>query len=213
MEKRQTESRCPPDIYDWIPLILRNVSGFNSCVTVAVSSVLFVLTINKAALGSELGWFAWSTIAIMLSGPIIIAWHFVNVNITLSTLMETPAEEDTTTDAEKLAEVTSGVLTEKDIAMERQIFGTSITLMRAIAGFVSAHVICFISLVYTWTIHLAILAGKRPPEDVALFLVVIGPIITSWSFVRAATTLKVLVNGGGMILKIRTKLAEAIAPK
>ena len=104
------------------------------------------------------------------------------------------------------------MVTDNDIAIERELFGLSTVLMRAIAGCISVHVICFVSIVFTITIRQAAIDGKALPTDIEVLLAVIGPVITSWSFVRAANTLAVLMSSGNRLINLREKLADIIRP-
>lgn len=228
MEKIPTPSVNPDDSYDWIPMILKSTSGFNSCLTVAITSIIFVITIHDGIMYTQIGWFSASQIFLMTCGVMIMAWHFVNANVTLSSVLKTEVEEqqeeipqsvendrvcDNLKCTHKAHKTRVGGLAEEDIALERNLLGLSTVLMRAVAGCVSVHVICFGSLIFTWSIREAILIGKTMPGDMQIFLAVIGPIITSWNFVKAANTINVLMSSGGAILKLRSKLAEFISPK
>ncbi|UOX39579.1 hypothetical protein [Aeromonas phage ZPAH34] len=227
MEKKPIPSVNPIDDYDWIPMILKSTSGFNSCLTVAITTLIFVVTMHDAIMYTKIGWFTPTQIFLMTCGVVIMAWHFVNANTMLSSVLrveqepevEEVVEDETTRACDDLKCTTkhikqhSKIITEEDVAIERRLFGLSTVLMRAVAGCVSVHVICFGSLIFTWSIREAILLDKLMPGDIEIFLAVIGPIITSWHFVRAANTLNVLVKSGGIIIKLRTWLAEALAVK
>lgn len=163
---------------------------------------------------TEIGWIGGLEILIMLMGPVIIAWNFVNVHSTLESVIQANTEQtegDQTTSTRKC--YPKGYITPNDAAMEREVFGTGTMLLRALVGFIAAHSICFTSLVYTWTIRTAVLGGKVMPGEFDILIAVIGPIITSWNFVRAANTINVLISGGTMIMNFRTWLSTVIAPK
>lgn len=213
-------------------MTLRTVSGFNSCITVALTSLIFMVTIRDAVLASEIGWFNASTIALMAMGPVVITWHFTNAKGMIEKVLKTPPTEDeivadakvgrdtlasveamtsTECDDHRLPPGTS-IITERDIGIERELFGLSTVMMRAIAGFISSHAICMGSIIYTITIRSAVITGKSMPGDLEVFLAIIGPIITSWSFMRAANTISILISGSGAIIKARQRLAEIINP-
>lgn len=214
MEKKQTTLGSQCDRYDWVPAVLRNVSGFNACITVVVTSLIFVMTIHTAVTATPIGWFNSAEIAIMMAGPVIIAWNFVNVNSTLeSVIKSTDDNQETPTEHLTRKLFPKGYITEADSATEREIFGLSTMMMRAFVGFTSAHAICFGSLVYTWTIRQAVLGGKALPGEFEILLAVIGPIVTSWHFVRAANTINILISGGAAFMNLRQWLSEFIAPK
>lgn len=202
--------------WDKFPLYLRSVSGFNSCVTVATTSAIFIWSINEAA---KVGMMSWMSVSefqmfIMMMGPIIMAWNFVNAKSIITTILTPDGKEDGS-----VKEVTrvvvpqnTAVFTESDIAIEREMFGGATVMLRAIAGFISTQVICFCSLLFTWTIHDAMVAGFELPSGTKLTLVVIGPIITSWNFVKASNTLSAVMAGTSAIEKFRTKAANILMP-
>lgn len=219
---KQIEELIKPDRWDWIPMVLRSVAGFNSCITVAITSVIFMVTIRDAVLSSTIGWFNGSTIALMILGPVVITWHFTNAKGMIEKVLKTEHQEDVEEEVQEhkckpTGELTvpqnSGIITESDVSIERQLFGLSTVMMRAVAGFFSAHCICLGSLIYTMTIRSAVLANGKMPGDVEVFLAIVGPIVTSWSFMRAANTISALMSSSSALLKIRQRVAEIIAPK
>lgn len=222
MSKQNEEMKeiIKPDRWDWIPMVLRNVAGFDSCITVAVTSVIFMVTIRDAVLSSTIGWFDGSTIALMILGPVVITWHFTNARGMIEKVLKTEHQEEEdfkehhcTPSGEVKVPQNSSIVNESDVAIERQIFGLSTVMMRAVAGCFAAHCICLGSLIYTMTIRSVVLANGKMPDDTAVFLAIVGPIVTSWSFMRAANTISVLMSSSSALLKIRQKLAEIIAPK
>lgn len=223
-----------PDRFDWIPMMLRTVSGFNSCVTVAVTSVIFMVTIRDAVLSSEIGWFNGWTIAMMAAGPVVITWHFTNAKGMIEKVLRTPIPtvEDSEVTEVKIAQnslsaveemtctsdchrIPSGanIITERDIGIERELFGLSTIILRALAGFISCHTICLGSIIYTFTIRSAVVTGGTMPGNIEVLVAIIGPIITSWSFMRAANTISVLISGTTALVKMRERLAAIISPK
>lgn len=217
-------------------MVLRTVSGFNSCITVAVTSVIFMVTIRDSVLTSTIGWFNPTTIALMAMGPVVITWHFTNAKGLIEKVLKTPPLEDQE-DLKDIEEAkkehnsilnmerqtcghdehqlpqTANIITERDVRIERELFGLSTVMLRALAGFISSHAICLGSIIYTVTIRSAIITGKDMPGDMEVFLAIIGPIVTSWSFMRAANTISLLVSGSTAMLNIRKRLAEVISPK
>ncbi|QLM02899.1 hypothetical protein PQC07_gp162 [Aeromonas phage D3] len=196
-----------------------------------------MVTIRDAVLASTIGWFNGVTITIMTVAPIVIAWHFTNARGMLEKVLKMPPSEDGLVESVK-SEVQSahnslgnletctteecdqhtipqglGVITERDVGIEREIFGFTTVLLRAIAGFIASHAICMGSIIYTFTIRSAVITGKGMPGDVEVFLAIIGPVITSWSFMRAANTISALMTGTTAVIKMRKRIAELISPK
>jgi hypothetical protein len=206
--------------WDRIPVILRAVSGFNSCLTVSVMSAVFIWSIHRGVTTGTTDWPGLVTWILMSIGPIIITLNFVNAKSVIATIVGTadPDPEQEIAHGVELPEQppvtvnpTVGLVSQHDIAFEREIVGPTTVLLRAIAGTFSTHVICFCSLLFTWTIHDAMLSGHRLPGNPQLFMVVIGPIITSWNFVRANATLNAVIKGTNAFDIWRNKLASVLA--
>lgn len=202
--------------WDKVPLYLRAISGFNSCVTVATVSAIFIWSINEAAIAGVQSWMTVTELQmfIMMMGPIIMAWNFVNAKSIITTILTPEGTNGETSEVKRVVVPSNtAVFTEGDIAIEREMFGGPATILRAIAGFISTHVICFCSLLFTWTIHDAMIAGFPLPSTIKLLLVVIGPIITSWNFVKASNTLSAVMAGTSALEKFRTRAANILMPK
>jgi len=201
--------------WDRFPLYLRSISGFNSCLTVALTSAIFIWSINEASLAGKQSWLTISEVQmfIMMVGPIIIAWNFVNAKSIITTILTSSGENGSAEEQRVVVPKNIPVFTENDAAIEREMFGGATVVLRAIAGFVSTHVICFCSLLFTWTIHDAMVAGYPLPSSTKLVLVVIGPIITSWNFVKASNTLSAVMAGTSAIEKFRARAANILMPK
>ena len=194
-----------------IPGILKTISGFNSCLTVSLTSAVFIWSIHIAILTGKSAWPNVLTAFIMMMGPIIIALNFVNAKMMINSVMHQPTAEGDEPERFTPPLPPSSLLTLA--AIEREMMGVPAMILRSIAGAISAHVICFCSLLFTWTIHDALIHGKPLPSDYELLLIVIGPVITSWSFVRAGGTLDTVIKSTNVINKARDKLAGFIKPK
>lgn len=196
-----------------------------------------MITIRDAVLTSTIGWFNGTTIALMAMGPVVITWHFTNAKGMIEKVLRAPPSEDPETvkqeqeiktDHNSVANMeretcqggeehqlpqSANIITERDVRIERELFGLSTVMLRAIAGFISSHAICLGSIIYTLTIRSAVITGKDMPGDMEVFLAIIGPIVTSWSFMRAANTISLLLTGTSAMLSMRKRLAEVISPK
>lgn len=206
--------------WDRIPVVLRALSGFNSCLTVSVMSVVFIWSVHLSVTTGKATWPEFMTGLLMIIGPIIITINFVNAKSIISTIVGVtdevegrPVGDSTVIPTQPSVMVASatGIVSQHDIAFEREIVGPTTVLLRAIAGTVSTHVICFCSLLFTWTIHDSMIAGNPLPGDAQLFMVVIGPIITSWNFVRANATLNAVIKGTSAINVWRDRLANMLS--
>lgn len=221
MEKkstRQVNTQNNSCMLDRAPIIMRAVSGFSSCLTVSVTSVIFIWSIHRAVTSGISSWPGLITAIIMLAGPIIITLNFVNAKGIITTILppqSSTGEEgiDSSQPVTLVIPKASPIMTPEDIAFERELMGHTSVLLRAVAGFISTHVICFCSLLFTITIHDSMVTGKPLPTNGELLLVVIGPVVTSWNFVRAGATLSAVMNGASNIDKYREKLSAIIKPK
>lgn len=209
--------------WDKVPIILKAISGFNSCLTVSAMSVLFIWSIHIGITTNKTDWPGFITWLLMCIGPIIITLNFVNARSIITTMVGSPSTDENeesvieNNDDSRVGNVVIppavGLISARDIAFEREIVGPTTVIMRAIAGFISTHVICFCSLLFTWTIHETMIVGHTLPGDPQLFMVVIGPIITSWNFVRANATLSTVIHGASQLDKWRDRIGDFISTK
>lgn len=199
--------------WDRIPIALKSISGFNSCITVAVMSVVFIISVNTALERNTSDWPTIGQMLLMMMGPIVIAWHFVNAKSIISTILTPDGTEGPSIEKKLVIPTNTGILTENDVAIERELVGPVTVILRAIAGFVATHSICFCSLFFTWTVHTALITGKEMPSNIKLFLIVIGPIVTSWNFVRASSTISAVLSGATAFKNFRSRMAGIIDPK
>lgn len=216
--KIQTSYEIKP--WDRIPVILRAVSGFNSCLTVSAMSVIFIWSVHVSVTKGNAPWPDFITGLLMIIGPIIITINFVNAKSIISTIIGATDDVEGKSDDDDTAIVPQpsvvvppapGIVSQHDIALEREIVGPTTVLLRAIAGAISTHVICFCSLLFTWTIHDIMIIGHPSPGDGQLFMIVVGPIITSWNFVRANATLAAVIKGTSKLDYWRNRIANVIS--
>lgn len=214
MEKKLTKPVNTPksDIsnFDRIPILLKGLAGFDSCITVSITSAIFIYSIHVSITTGVATWPGIFTALIMLAGPVIIAWNFVNAKGIITTILP---KDGTVEEIEVAIPKAIPIMTPDDVAFERELMGHTSVILRAIAGFISTHVICYCSLLFTLTIHQAMINGKTLPGDAELLLIVIGPVVTSWNFVRAGATLSTVMSGANNIHNFREKMAKIIMPK
>lgn len=208
------------EIHPWdrIPIVLKSIAGFNSCLTVSAMTLIFIWSIHLSVSKQIGDWPGIIATILMTSGPIIIALNFVNAKSIIGVILSRDGENASPPDIpgegdNNTIEIPSAIpiVTEDDIAVQREIVGPTNVISQALAGFIATHVICFCSLLFTWTIHDAMINGHRLPGDVQLFMVVIGPVLTSWNFVRANATLTTVIQGASAIDRFRDKLAGLLA--
>lgn len=196
--------------FDRWPIVLKGLAGFLSCITVSITSAIFIYSIHLSITSGIATWPGLITAMIMLAGPVIIAWNFVNAKGIITTILPKEGEEG---GVQIPVPKAIPIMRAEDVAFERELMGTTSVFLRAIAGFTSTSVICYCSLLFTLTIHQAMITGKTLPTDGELLLVVIGPVVTSWNFVRAGATLSSVMQGASNFSNFRKKLAGIIQPK
>lgn len=201
-EKRNT-------ILNRAPLVLKAISGFTSSVTVTVNSLIFLWTTYILVIDLHGGWPSTTKLFIMFVGPIVTSLHFVNSVSVLSTLF---ANTDKNTQ-EAIDSLKDKVVGGDDVSLERTLFGDLAVLLRASAGFITVVGICLGSLLFTYTIHMNVINEGSFPPDRTLALVVIGPIITSWTFMKANTTLKQLLESNKIKEFLKGKLKNYLEEK
>lgn len=199
-------------LYDKVALFMRNISGFSSCLTVCMISFIFVMSIHLGVTQHDRGYPGFTTLTLMIIGPIIMAWSFNNARSIISTILVAADKGGEETTQTVVIPKATPIITEEDIAIERGIVGRLGVGMRYFAGCISTHIICWCSLVFTWTIHISYTTDGVLPSNSQLFLVVVGPIVTSWNFVRASATLSTVIQGASQLDKWRGKVAGWISP-
>ena len=199
-------------LYDRVALFMRNISGFSSCLTVCMISFIFVVSIHLGVTEHGRPYPGLITMTLMIIGPIIMAWSFNNARSIISTILVATDGTDEEIKQKVVIPKSTPIITEDDIAIERGVVGRLGVGMRYFAGCVSTHIICWCSLVFTWTIHVSYTVNNVLPSNAQLFLVVVGPIVTSWNFVRASATLSTVIQGASQLDKWRGKIAGWISP-
>lgn len=199
-------------LYDRIALFMRNISGFSSCLTVCMISFIFVISIHLAVTEHGRPYPSLVTMILMIIGPIIMAWSFNNAKSIISTILVSDNGSSEEVKQKVVVPKSTPIITEEDIAIERGVVGRLGVAMRYFAGCISTHIICWCSLIFTWTIHISYTVHNVLPSNMQLFMVVVGPIVTSWNFVRASATLSTVIQGASQLDKWRGRIASWISP-
>lgn len=208
-----SEQPIEPPKREWvvrIPIWLRGISGFLSAVTSTVITVIFSLTIYEAVLKTEIGYPSATKILIMIIGPLISSFQFINISAILAAVVSHMNTENDPTDSEP-PPVAVGL--DAGASIEQKVYGDLTVLLRSVAGFICGLGICFASLTFTFVIHLGVIAGKGLPSDLEMAVVISGPIITSWTFMRAETTIKSLLKIETISDKLKAFIHRTSAPK
>lgn len=192
-----------------LPLHCRTLGGFFSVLTSSINSTIFSLAIYEAVLKSEIGYPDAPKIAIMVIGPLISALHFINASSVLTAIFSKNGLDN----KEEMTPITVRSKDCAEISLEREMYGDLNVLLRSMAGLLSCLVICLTSLMFTWVIHLGIIHGKGLPDFTQICISVVGPILTSWSFMRANTTIAQIMNIETFGAGLRRKVGEWLLKK
>lgn len=208
-----SEQPIAPPKREWIvkvPIWLRAISGFLSAVTSTVITVIFSLTIYEAVLKTEIGYPSAPKILIMIIGPLISSFQFINISAILAAVV---SHINTESDDDNKDPPPVAVGLDAGASIEQRVYGDLTVLLRSVAGFICGLGICFASLTFTYVIHLGVIAGKGLPSDLEMAVVISGPIITSWTFMKAETTIKSLLKIESISDKLKGLLHRYTAPK
>lgn len=211
----QLETQTPSKFVIITPAILRALCGGLSALSSCAITVLFSLTIYQSVIVSSLGYPTWTQMLIMIIAPLISSLQFVNVAKTLAAIFGeiTKTPEGQANLGNTVAAENVDISINAGTTIEQQIFGSTSVLIRAFAGLVCCIVINFASVSFAYVIHVATMAGKPLPDDLQMLVPIIGPILMSWSFMQAESTIRNVLGIEGLITSIRTKLADLLTPK
>lgn len=143
------------------------------------------MTIYVAVIENNMGFPGLYKTTLMMVATTISSWQFINVSSILAALLKVMNKE---TNEELAAEV--GVVTPSDVSVEHELFGTFNVLTRAIAGSLSCIAVCVFSLGFAYINYQSVLTNKVYAGELESTVVMVGPMIMSWTFMRASVTLK-----------------------
>lgn len=96
--------------------------------------------------------------------------------------------------------------------VERGIFGDKSVRLRNIGGLFAVIVVCLTALANSYTIFLSVTNSNLWPSETSMFIMMVGPIVCSWSWLSVNKTLQTLFTGVDNVTKFRSKVADIIAP-
>lgn len=100
-----------------------------------------------------------------------------------------------------------------DGGIERELFGKWTVWLRNIGGLLAVIVVCAMGIFNSYTIFISVKDHQTWPSETSMFIMVVGPVICSWSWMSVNKTLQTIFSGGDSFTKVRTKLADVISPK
>lgn len=104
------------------------------------------------------------------------------------------------------------VVKESEGALERELFGKWTVALRNIGGIFAVVVVCLMGLFNSYTIYLSVTANKVWPSETSMFIMVVGPVVASWSWMSVNKILQTILGGEGGFTKLRERAAKIIAP-
>lgn len=196
------------------PNVMIAIGGFFSSITIISNTVLFIWTIHEIVINQGGSYPNPLKIFIMFIGPFITVIHFVNASSILVSMLKTINKSDSNEDYEILRyENEIKFRNSDDVSFETEVFGKLFVTLRAIAGFLTVIGICIASFILTITIHQSATMGKSLPSDLVITIIVAGPILTSWTFMRAGTTINALLKNSGLKEYLRKKALDLLQKK
>lgn len=95
--------------------------------------------------------------------------------------------------------------------LEREVLGKWTVLLRNIAGIVSVLVVCVMGLANVYTTFVSVADHKVWPSEMSVFIMVVGPVICSWTFMNSSKTISTIMQIKGVGTKLRNRAAAMLA--
>lgn len=96
--------------------------------------------------------------------------------------------------------------------LERELFGKWTVALRNLAGIFAVVVVCVMGLFNCYTTYISVSDHQIWPTETSVFIMVVGPVVCSWSWMNASKTISTILGGAGTLTKIRERAAKIIAP-
>lgn len=106
-----------------------------------------------------------------------------------------------------------GPLPPHDDGIERNLFGKWTIRLRNLGGILATITLCVTAIFNCYTTHISVAAGHGFPSNTQLFIMNVGPIIVSWTFMNVNKTISTIMRFKSEVDKLREKLAGVVAPK
>lgn len=100
----------------------------------------------------------------------------------------------------------------KEGGLERELFGKWTVALRNLGGIFAVLVVCVMGVFNSYTIFISVTDHKLWPSETSMFIMVVGPVVCSWTWINANKTISTILGGTGAITKIRERAADLIAP-
>lgn len=109
-------------------------------------------------------------------------------------------------------EVIEEELTAVNKGIETEVFGKWSAVLRNLLGALGVFTVCLGALANAWTTNVSVTQKGEWPSEVSMIVMNIGPIVIAWAFINTNKILATILGGEGITTKMRTRLADIIAP-
>lgn len=115
-------------------------------------------------------------------------------------------------DNEDVVDVAADPGTPSEGGLEREVLGKWTVFLRNIGGILAVLIVCAMGLFNSYTVFISVTQHKIWPSEMSMFIMVVGPVICSWSWMNVSKIVNTVLGGAGNITKIRGRVAAIIAP-
>lgn len=99
----------------------------------------------------------------------------------------------------------------KEGGLERELFGKWTVALRNLGGIFAVVVVCVMGVFNSYTIFISVTDHKLWPSETSMFIMVVGPVICSWTFMNSSKTISTIMQIKGVAGKVRNRMAAVLA--
>lgn len=103
------------------------------------------------------------------------------------------------------------VVTPTQGGLERELFGPWSVALRNIGGIFAVLVVCIMGVFNSYTIFVSVTTNHIWPSETSMFIMVVGPVICSWTFMNSSKTISTIMQIKGVSGKVRNRMAAVLA--
>ena len=104
------------------------------------------------------------------------------------------------------------VVVDPPVGIEREVFGKWSVLLRNVFGAIAVWTLCLAALANAWTTNVSVTLHHEWPSEISMIVMNVGPIVVAFTWMNASKILTTILGGDGVTSKLRSKLADIIAP-
>lgn len=95
--------------------------------------------------------------------------------------------------------------------LERELFGKWTVFLRNLGGIIAVIVVCATAIFNSYTIFISVSQHQVWPSEMSMFIMVVGPVICSWTFMNSSKTIQTIMQIKGVSGKVRNRMAAVLA--